>query len=1089
MISNNIAQSSIAVFKKTFVNHVVKSAGTAVLSSLAVAAIYAGYSNLSKSKKIQPVFRWIFSSPPLVSDLTKETKSKQTSGELSKPTMGRDAEIERIESLLTREHKNVVAVTGRAGVGKSAIIREIVARQANGQSAALKNQTVKYLNINELQGVNKGIITNLQQFLFEGGEASLFHQIISDLKKEKNSILFIDECHRILNLPVFEQHLADLAEGGIKIVMATTKHEFVYYAKRWDEALIRRVEEVEIKEFTLSQTIDALTESKGHYEKYYNISIDAKALIPICILADQYKPRRAFPDKAVDLLDEICSAMSNRIKSNKNLSKPVEPLLNSQFVYEYCKTIFETPSYQLQNEAEKIIESLDLNKTNAAFIKNIQQLPITPEYPALFKPLDASFNDFLTKIHAGENPVLICESKAVQNLIFDYSNNKYQIIKLNLKSIIAKMLKWSPSVSNRFIDEFTKLFSEAKKNNQLFLIEDPQTILDVLEKKLIIQEKRPAEPSSNQDPKKSTIISNLLSNIPLGKFEAPVNNILDNISQNISGNIPNKPSPELHESDQQDYKESNSPVHPLIALVVKTIEKKEIQFIGALTKKAFENKSSFISEHYTPILIPRFNILGNWEAITNFVKCIQVKKNLTIGNDIVTKAYFLSTCYLSGNPDFPLDEPDATIALLDRTLKKVDGRSISVTNITQQTLIEAFNDIIREYQFQSLTPYELDQILNQASNVLGNDFFLDINKIHEKPIKSDLKQIGELAEKIHKRKKTAYFLVDNSKKRRALLKNQLIFELEQRQHKVQLIFKDLNIASLLKSPLPEAKMKEFISLKFKEFSNQKLDECILFIEHPFNELPQMIRIEIEALVVKNSMRVVYLCSSKDFKNEKKGEETSKSQENSSDENSIWTIIKSFASTNLGSFLTDNPIASTLFKTEKKKEDEMHPPLFKESSKVICIEKPNAEEIVYLLKKEKEMLDQEFSTHLNDSCLAAFQKIYSFFQEDIPHTRMLKMLRNVYISEHAGAILYNKNKAPNLEQVFTIFADSLKKDVDDIKDAYNPNLTTFKSKARRKCIAFKDWGIMAAKSIFSASSWLLSLIPMAGMWGISKLLFR
>lgn len=217
--------------------------------------------------------------------------------------IGRDKEINNMIEILLRKKKNNPLLIGVAGVGKSSIVYELARRiKLNLVPNKLLNYKVISLDMSNLLSNTK----------YRGEFETKLNNIIESVKNKK-IILFIDEIHTIVKGGGSESGIDAanilkpyLARDDIKVIGATTIYEYQKYIL-CDKALSRRFESVLVKEPSIEETKDILLGVKDEYEDYYNIKISESNIDDILELSNKYINNKAFPDKALDLLDNVLS--------------------------------------------------------------------------------------------------------------------------------------------------------------------------------------------------------------------------------------------------------------------------------------------------------------------------------------------------------------------------------------------------------------------------------------------------------------------------------------------------------------------------------------------------------------------------------------------------------------------------------------------------------------------------------------------------------------------------------------------------------------------------------------------------------------
>jgi len=222
------------------------------------------------------------------------------------PVIGRDEEIARVIEILNRRNKNNPVLIGEPGVGKTAIAEGLALQIEEGSvPAKLKNKQVYLLDVASLVA-NTGIRGQFEERM---------KQLINDLQKRKNIILFIDEIHLLVGAGSAEGSMdagnilkPALARGELQVVGATTLKEYRQIEK--DAALERRFQPVQVAEPSVEAAIEILTGLQSKYEAFHNVAYTKETLEACVKLSHRYIQDRFLPDKAIDLLDEAGSKLN-----------------------------------------------------------------------------------------------------------------------------------------------------------------------------------------------------------------------------------------------------------------------------------------------------------------------------------------------------------------------------------------------------------------------------------------------------------------------------------------------------------------------------------------------------------------------------------------------------------------------------------------------------------------------------------------------------------------------------------------------------------------------------------------------------------
>ena len=223
------------------------------------------------------------------------------------PVIGRDEQINRTMEILLRRTKNNPLLIGDAGVGKTAIVEELARR------IELGNVPKKLLNKRILSVSTASLVAGTK---YRGEFEERINSIIKELEEEDDVILFIDEIHTLVGAGGAEGAIDAsnilkpyLARGKIRVIGATTCGEYSKYFEG-DKALDRRFQKVYVSETSLEETEGILLCLKDVYEKFHGVKISDEMIHKIVEFADKYVHKGKFPDKAIDIFDEVCAKAS-----------------------------------------------------------------------------------------------------------------------------------------------------------------------------------------------------------------------------------------------------------------------------------------------------------------------------------------------------------------------------------------------------------------------------------------------------------------------------------------------------------------------------------------------------------------------------------------------------------------------------------------------------------------------------------------------------------------------------------------------------------------------------------------------------------
>ena len=240
------------------------------------------------------------------------------------PIVGRHKEIERVSQILSRRKKNNPILVGEPGVGKSAIAEGLALRIVEKKvSRNLFNKRIIMLDLAAIVAGTK----------YRGQFEERLKSIISELEKNKDIILFIDEIHTLVgaggasgSLDASNMFKPALARGELQCIGATTLNEYRQHIEK-DGALERRFQKIIVQPSSVNETIDILMNIKYKYEDHHNVTYTDDAVKACVHLTNRYITDRFFPDKAIDALDEAGSRVHiTNIKVSKKVTELEEKI-------------------------------------------------------------------------------------------------------------------------------------------------------------------------------------------------------------------------------------------------------------------------------------------------------------------------------------------------------------------------------------------------------------------------------------------------------------------------------------------------------------------------------------------------------------------------------------------------------------------------------------------------------------------------------------------------------------------------------------------------------------------------------------------
>ena len=230
-------------------------------------------------------------------DLTKAASE----GKLD-PVVGREREIQRVTEILCRRKKNNPVLIGEPGVGKSAIVEGLAQLIcAHRTSPVLFNKRIINLDMAAIVAGTK----------YRGQFEERIRALVKEIEQNPDVIIFIDEIHTLVgagstpgSMDAANMLKPALARGTIQCIGATTLDEYRNSIEK-DGALERRFQKVMVEPTTADETVAILRNIKDRYEHHHHVEYSDDAILACVKLTDRYVTDRAFPDKAIDALDEV----------------------------------------------------------------------------------------------------------------------------------------------------------------------------------------------------------------------------------------------------------------------------------------------------------------------------------------------------------------------------------------------------------------------------------------------------------------------------------------------------------------------------------------------------------------------------------------------------------------------------------------------------------------------------------------------------------------------------------------------------------------------------------------------------------------
>ena len=269
------------------------------------------------------------------------------------PLIGRRLEIERTVEILCRRRKNNPLYVGEAGVGKTALVEGLARMIVEDKvPEVLSDSTVYALDMGALIAGTK----------YRGDFEKRLKSVLSELKKNPGSILFIDEIHTVIGAGAASGGVMDasnlikpaLANGELRCIGSTTYTEYRGIFEK-DHALARRFQKVDITEPSVPETIEILKGLRTRFEEHHGVKYADDALVAAAELAARHINDRQLPDKAIDVIDEAGARLRLKPEGER------EEMVTTQMVEDVVARIARIPPKNVSSNDKDTLRNLERN--------------------------------------------------------------------------------------------------------------------------------------------------------------------------------------------------------------------------------------------------------------------------------------------------------------------------------------------------------------------------------------------------------------------------------------------------------------------------------------------------------------------------------------------------------------------------------------------------------------------------------------------------------------------------------------------------------------------------------------------------------
>jgi ATP-dependent Clp protease ATP-binding subunit ClpC len=301
------------------------------------------------------------SNTPVLDNFSRDLIKLAQEGKLD-PVIGRENEIVRLAQILSRRKKNNPILVGEPGCGKTAVVEGLAMKIFEGDCPQnLLDKRIVSLDMTSIVAGTK----------YRGQFEERMKVITDELREAHDVIIFIDEIHTIIgagnssgSLDASNIFKPALARGELQCIGATTLDEYREHIEK-DGALERRFQKVLVEPTSITDTIKILEKAKENYEKHHKVHFSDEAIKACVYLADRYITDREFPDKAIDIMDEVGARCQITVKipevieelkeeANKIKQMKIDVVRNQRF----------EEAAELRDRERKVLKRLQEEKEN-----------------------------------------------------------------------------------------------------------------------------------------------------------------------------------------------------------------------------------------------------------------------------------------------------------------------------------------------------------------------------------------------------------------------------------------------------------------------------------------------------------------------------------------------------------------------------------------------------------------------------------------------------------------------------------------------------------------------------------------------------
>lgn len=292
---------------------------------------------------------------------TVDLNEKAKNGKVD-PLIGRMAEVDRTVQILCRRSKNNPLYVGDPGVGKTAIAEGLARKIVEGDVPDVLKPAVIY-------SLDMGAL--LAGTRYRGDFEERLKQVVTELEKMPDAILFIDEIHTVIGAGATSGGAMDasnllkpaLSGGTIRCIGSTTYKEFRNHFEK-DRALLRRFQKIDVNEPTIEDTVKILAGLRSAFEEHHQVKYTPDAIKSAVELSARYINDRKLPDKAIDVIDEV-GAMQMLVPPSRR-----KKTITTREIEQVIATMARIPPKSVSTDDKKALETLETDLKRVVFGQN-----------------------------------------------------------------------------------------------------------------------------------------------------------------------------------------------------------------------------------------------------------------------------------------------------------------------------------------------------------------------------------------------------------------------------------------------------------------------------------------------------------------------------------------------------------------------------------------------------------------------------------------------------------------------------------------------------------------------------------------------